>query len=153
MDQAATANVGKALHDLDTRRSRAETPRVLKFHAPEIVFGPDSLGEVAHATRRLGGVRPMLVTDAGLIESGWAGQLVDLLLAQGLEPQVWSALTPNPKDVEIEAGHGYYADFSRTFHSGPDKPTQEQRTLYQVAYEQLHHNNQLSVAGKLLRTT
>ena len=53
----------------------------------------------------------MLVTDAGLIESGWAGQLVDLLLAQGLEPQVWSALTPNPKDVEIEAGHGYYADF------------------------------------------
>ncbi|OZE93645.1 alcohol dehydrogenase [Rhodococcus sp. 15-2388-1-1a] len=111
MDQAATADVGKALHDLDAQRSRTEAPRVLKFHAPEIVFGPDSLGEVAHATRRLGGVRPMLVTDSGLLDSGWAGQLVDLLVAQGLEPQVWSALTPNPKDFEIEAGHGYYADY------------------------------------------
>ncbi|CCQ17365.1 1,3-propanediol dehydrogenase [Rhodococcus sp. AW25M09] len=110
MDQAATADVGRALHDLDVQRSRAEAPRVLKFHAPEIVFGQNSLGEAAHAARRLGGVRPMVVTDAGLIDSGWAGQLVDLLVAQGLEPQVWSALTPNPKDFEIEAGNVAYTE-------------------------------------------
>ncbi len=110
MDQAATADIGKALHELDSRRVRAESPRVLKFHAPEIVFGQDSLGEVAHAALRLGGVRPMVVTDAGLIESGWAGKLIDLLTAQGLMPQLWSGLTPNPKDVEVEAGFAVYTE-------------------------------------------
>ena len=43
-------------------------------------------------------------------------------------------------DTDVVGCHGYYSDFSRTFHSGPEKPTQEQRTLYKVAYEQLHHN-------------
>ena len=110
MDQAATADIGKALHELDSRRVGAESPRVLKFHAPEIVFGQDSLGEVAHAALRLGGVRPMVVTDAGLIESGWAGKLIDLLSAQGLMPQLWSGLTPNPKDVEVEIGFAVYTE-------------------------------------------
>lgn len=43
-------------------------------------------------------------------------------------------------DTDVVGCHGYYSDFSRTFHSGPGKPTREQRTLYQVAHEQLHHN-------------
>ena len=43
-------------------------------------------------------------------------------------------------DTDVVGCHGYYADFSRTFHSGPDKPTQLQRELYRVAYEQVHHN-------------
>ena len=38
-------------------------PRLLKFHAPEIVFGIDSMVEAAHAALRLGARRPMLVTD------------------------------------------------------------------------------------------
>jgi Xaa-Pro aminopeptidase len=43
-------------------------------------------------------------------------------------------------DTDVVGCHGYYSDFSRTFHSGPSAPTPEQRTLYRVAYEQLHHN-------------
>jgi Xaa-Pro aminopeptidase len=43
-------------------------------------------------------------------------------------------------DTDVVGCFGYYSDFSRTFHSGPEKPTQEQRTLYGVAYEQLQHN-------------
>jgi Xaa-Pro dipeptidase len=43
-------------------------------------------------------------------------------------------------DTDVVGCHGYYSDFSRTFHSGPEKPSREQRTLYKVAYEQLHHN-------------
>ncbi|MGB3373050.1 MAG: alcohol dehydrogenase, partial [Rhodococcus sp. (in: high G+C Gram-positive bacteria)] len=42
------------MHDLHSHRSAVEAPRVLKFHAPEIVFGQDSLVEVAHAALRLG---------------------------------------------------------------------------------------------------
>lgn len=43
-------------------------------------------------------------------------------------------------DTDVVGCHGYYSDFSRTFHAGPDKPTEAQRTLYKVANEQLHHN-------------
>ena len=50
--------------------------RLLKFHAPEIVFGIDAMVEAAHAAVRLGALRPMLVTDPGLIEAGWAAEMV-----------------------------------------------------------------------------
>ena len=43
--------------------------------------------------------------------------------------------------------HGYYSDFSRTFHAGPDKPTAIQRELYRTAYEQVHHNMALLKPG------
>ncbi|MDV7245616.1 MULTISPECIES: iron-containing alcohol dehydrogenase [Rhodococcus] len=81
------------------------TDRLVKFHAPEIVFGVGSMVEAAHAVLRLGGSRPMLVTDPGLIDAGWAAELQDQLREQGLTPVVWSALTPNPKDHEVAAGH------------------------------------------------
>ncbi|UZJ26690.1 iron-containing alcohol dehydrogenase [Rhodococcus antarcticus] len=80
-----------------------------KFHAPEIVFGPGSLVEAAHAARRLGGHRPMLVTDPGLVESGWVDELLGHLRDAALQPVVWSGLTPNPKDHEIAAGYETYA--------------------------------------------
>src|SRR5690349_1522566 len=82
--------------------------RLLKFHAPEIVFGIDSMAEAAHAAVRFGALRPLLVTDPGLIEAGWVRELVGHLRAQCVEAHVWSALTPNPKDHEITAGHEFY---------------------------------------------
>ncbi len=43
-------------------------------------------------------------------------------------------------DTDVVGCHGYYADFSRTFHSGPGRPSAGQRELYKVAHEQVHHN-------------
>lgn len=43
-------------------------------------------------------------------------------------------------DTDIVGCHGYYADFSRTFHVGPSKPTAGQRNLYHLAHEQVQHN-------------
>ena len=82
--------------------------RLLKFHAPEIVFGIDSMAEAAHAAVRLGALRPLLVTDPGLVEAGWVDELVGHLRAQCVDAKVWSAITPNPKDHEIRAGHEFY---------------------------------------------
>ena len=93
---------------IPTARGDGLPSRLLKFHAPEIVFGLDSMAEAAHAALRLGGVRPLLVTDPGLIEAGWVDELVGHLRDQGVQVQVWSALTPNPKDHEIAAGHEFY---------------------------------------------
>jgi alcohol dehydrogenase class IV len=82
--------------------------RILKFHAPEIVFGIDSMAEAAHAAVRLGALRPLLVTDPGLIEAGWVDELLGHLRAQCVDARVWNGLTPNPKDHEIAAGYECY---------------------------------------------
>jgi len=50
-------------------------------------------------------------------------------------------------DSDVVGCHGYYCDFSRTFHTGPAEPTDRQRELYRVAYEQVHHNMELLRAG------
>jgi Xaa-Pro dipeptidase len=54
-------------------------------------------------------------------------------------------------DTDVVGCHGYYCDFSRTFHSGPADPTPKQRELYRVAHEQVHHNMQLLRAGTSFR--
>jgi Xaa-Pro aminopeptidase len=50
-------------------------------------------------------------------------------------------------DTDVVGCHGYYSDFSRTFHAGPDKPTEKQRELYRMAHEQVHHNMDLLKPG------
>ncbi|QZT60199.1 iron-containing alcohol dehydrogenase [Mycolicibacterium austroafricanum] len=95
--------------ELDRGRA-ATTPRLLKFHAPEIVFGIDSMVEAAHAAVRLGAQRPMLVTDPGLIEAGWSDEMVTHLAGMGVRAAIWSDLTPNPKDHEVAAGYQKYAE-------------------------------------------
>ena len=54
-------------------------------------------------------------------------------------------------DTDVVGCHGYYSDFSRTFHAGPGKPTPAQCTLYQTALEQVHHNMAILKAGMSFR--
>ena len=54
-------------------------------------------------------------------------------------------------DTDVVGCHGYYSDFSRTFHAGPDKPTDAQRTLYKLAYQQVHHNMNILRPGMSFR--
>lgn len=84
--------------------------RLVKFHAPEVVFGFGSLAEAGYAAARLGARRPLVVTDPGLIEAGWPDALLRLLREARLKPVVWSALTPNPKDHEIATGYEFYLE-------------------------------------------
>jgi len=54
-------------------------------------------------------------------------------------------------DTDVVGCCGYYSDFSRTFHSGPDRPTGKQRTLYKTAREQIEHNMSLLRPGLSFR--
>ena len=54
-------------------------------------------------------------------------------------------------DTDVVGCHGYYSDFSRTFHAGPDKPGETQRTLYKLAHEQVHHNIGIIQPGMTFR--
>jgi alcohol dehydrogenase class IV len=91
----------------DAERKR---PALAKFHAPEIVFGAESLAELGYSARRLGARRPFLVTDPGIVEAGWVREAVDHLRDVDLRPFVWQELTPNPKDHEIQAAYDEYVE-------------------------------------------
>jgi Xaa-Pro aminopeptidase len=54
-------------------------------------------------------------------------------------------------DTDVVGCHGYYSDFSRTFHAGPSTPSSKQRSLYQTAHEQVHHNMALLSPGLTFR--
>jgi len=84
---------------------------VVKYHAPEIVFGYGSLGEAGHCALRLGARRPFVVTDPGIIEAGWVRELLGHLADVGLAADVWAGVTPNPKDHEITAAFHRYREW------------------------------------------
>lgn len=94
---------------MSTSRPHAP-PTLAKFHAPEVVFGVDSLGEAGFAAIRLGARRPFVVTDPGIIEAGWVTMLLTLLEDEGLTPVLWSDVTTNPKDHEIRRAYELYAE-------------------------------------------
>jgi Xaa-Pro dipeptidase len=54
-------------------------------------------------------------------------------------------------DSDLIGVHGYFADMSRTFFCEPGQPTGTQRNLYQLAYEQIHHNIDLIRPGLTFR--
>ncbi|KAM0490552.1 hypothetical protein ACHAP8_011457 [Fusarium lateritium] len=54
-------------------------------------------------------------------------------------------------DTDVVGCHGYYSDFSRTFHAGPDPPSETQKELYRVAHEQVTHNMGILKPGLTFR--
>jgi Xaa-Pro aminopeptidase len=50
-------------------------------------------------------------------------------------------------DTDMIGPMGFCCDISRTFHTGPARPHAEQRKLYALAVEQIHHNLGLLKAG------
>lgn len=84
--------------------------RLNKFLIPEIIFGVGSLAEVGDAVRRAGGTRALVVSDPGVMAAGWVDRAVPYLEAAAVEYQIWSDITPNPKDREVEGGFQRYLE-------------------------------------------
>lgn len=82
--------------------------RASKFLIPEVIFGVGTLAEVGGVVRRIGGTRPLLVSDVGVMGAGWVERAVPYLDEARVEYRLWYDLTPNPKDVEVEAAFEAY---------------------------------------------
>ena len=54
-------------------------------------------------------------------------------------------------DTDMIGPYGYNADVSRTFHCGPGRPNDGQRTLYQLSHQEMEHNMSLLHAGLTFR--
>lgn len=79
-----------------------------KFVVPEFVFGAGARHLVGRYAVNLGTRKALVVTDAGVIEAGWAGQVVADLEAAGVACALFSEVTPNPTADEVMAGAELY---------------------------------------------
>ncbi len=85
------------------------SPRaVAKFLVPDVIFGVGVLSEVGQAARRQGAAHVLVVSDQGVGEAGWTGEVLGHLAEAGVSAQLWDQLTPNPKDHEVTAGCAAY---------------------------------------------
>ena len=81
---------------------------ISKFVMPEVIFGRGSLGQIAESAIRLGAEKLFVVTDEGIIRAGWIDKATAILQESGLDYEIWSHVTPNPKDYEVEEGARRY---------------------------------------------
>lgn len=82
--------------------------RISKFMTPEIIFGPGSLSQTGESLRRLGAEKVFVVSDPGVIEAGWADEIIRYLKACRLDYHLWTGVSENPKDYEIHQGVSEY---------------------------------------------
>lgn len=83
---------------------------ISKFVTPEIIFGTGSLNQVGECCSRLGSSRVFLVADQGVVKCGWMDKATTFLKKAGLEYQLWTDFSANPRDFEVEDGVLLYSD-------------------------------------------
>lgn len=81
---------------------------ISKFVAPEMIFGQGALSQVGECAGRLGANKVFLVSDRGVVQAGWVDRAAPYLEREGLTFQVWTGVSPNPKDYEVEVGAREY---------------------------------------------
>lgn len=81
---------------------------ISKFVTPEIIFGCGSLSQIGESALRLGAGKVFLVSDEEVINAGWVDMAINYLKQAGLETEIFSSLTTNPKDHEVSEGLEHY---------------------------------------------
>ncbi|MDP6969210.1 MAG: iron-containing alcohol dehydrogenase [Gammaproteobacteria bacterium] len=76
----------------------------------QIRFGVGRINEIADACKSCGMTRPLLITDKGLADMDITHQTLDLLKAGGLGDAIFSAVDPNPSDINVRDGLAVYRD-------------------------------------------
>nr|WP_283775453.1 iron-containing alcohol dehydrogenase [Desulfuromonas sp. CSMB_57] len=81
---------------------------IRKFVTPEIIFGQGALSQIGESAARSGASKVFVVTDRGVMEAGWVDQALHYLRAAGLDFEIFSDITSNPKDFEVAEGVSHY---------------------------------------------
>jgi alcohol dehydrogenase class IV len=79
-----------------------------KFVAPEFIFGLDARLMAGNFCKNLGGRKVLLATDAGVAAAPWFKDIEAKLREQEIEYVVYSAISPNPRDIEVMQGAAEY---------------------------------------------
>lgn len=83
---------------------------VSKFMAPEIIFGRGAVAQVGESADRLGARKVFVVSDEGVAAAGCLDKVLAALGDAGLSTEVWTKVTPNPRDWEVAQGAERYVE-------------------------------------------
>lgn len=79
-----------------------------KFVAPEFIFGWDARMLAGRYARNFGAKKILIVTDPGIIAAGWVDDLYKVLDEKDLSYEVYSGVSPNPREKEVMNGAEVY---------------------------------------------
>jgi alcohol dehydrogenase class IV len=73
------------------------TDTIFTFSAPNLIkFGKGAISEIDYEVKRLGGSKPLIVTDKGVKNAGILDKVKGVLEDAGLEVNVWDQVEPEP---------------------------------------------------------
>ena len=78
------------------------------FLPPRIEFGDGTIQDLGEHVKTFGGKKPLLVSDAGVINAGILAKAIDALDTAGLAHATYSDIEPNPTDTSITHGVDVY---------------------------------------------
>ena len=81
-----------------------------KFVAPEFVFGSGARKLLGRYLKNLAAKKIFLVTDKGIISSGWLDDIVEILEYGCFEYEIYSNINSNPCVEEVMEGARVYND-------------------------------------------
>jgi len=79
-----------------------------KFLIPEFVYGEGSIKLAGRYARNFGAKKVLIVTDKGLIKSGWVNVVETVLKEENIPYVIFDKVEPNPKDSAVMEGCGFY---------------------------------------------
>lgn len=85
-------------HDMELR----------KFVAPEFVFGLDARFLTGRYAKNIGATKVLIVTGPQIIKNGWVRGVTDVLETEGISYEIYSDVTPNPREDEVMNGAEMY---------------------------------------------
>jgi alcohol dehydrogenase len=80
-----------------------------KFVAPEFVFGSGARLLAGRYAKNLAAKKILIVTDPGIKKVGLLDELCNIITEEGLEYEIYSNVTPNPRDTEVMEGAEVYS--------------------------------------------
>ncbi len=83
--------------------------QVYGFFIPSVtLIGIGAAKEIPGKIRDLGGKKPLIVTDAGIVKTGILKQVTDLMDAAKMDYAVYDKTIPNPTDANVHGGVDVY---------------------------------------------
>ncbi len=83
--------------------------QVYGFFIPSVtLIGIGAAKEIPGKIRDLGGTKPLIVTDGGIVKTGILKQVTDLMDGAGMKYAVYSDTIPNPTDENVHNGVEVY---------------------------------------------
>lgn len=83
--------------------------QITSFFIPNVTLvGQGCSKEIPARLKSIGGVKPLIVTDQGIVKAGILKQITDILDSAGMKYVIFDQTVPNPTDKNVEAAFEGY---------------------------------------------